>query len=159
MKQIIILMLALIGCSSADRALDTTEKNWSILELAVAQNWDNEHVQRILGAPAKIETDQQYETWYYYAEGSKHQRWIVSFELSRKEVVTVGFSPTKAIDEAFSLDSVLARWKNFNCVEHNVQRPTKGHTVLRDLTYRCDGKRKIEYNRYRELTWIWSGLN
>ena len=156
MKYLFAVLFLVISCTTfKDNSRNTMEQRWSILEKAISDKWTQEDIRHILGTPQSKKFDQEDETWFYDSKESGYQEWIISFNIKDKIVMNIGFGPTGLMDKEFTLSKILERWKKYNCVSKKSDWYSKGHTVYQDTYYLCDGNRKIEYNRYEEISWIW----
>ncbi len=155
MKCLFIIIFIAIGCTTFKNvSRDEVEKRWSILEDAIDKKWHKENVLNILGVPERKNSDNEDESWFYNSKETGYQEWVISFNLKNESVTSIGFGPTGSMDKKFTLPKILERWKKYNCVNNKSEWYTKGHTVYQDSYYLCDGNRKIEHNRYMEVSWI-----
>ncbi len=152
MKYLLTIML-LSACSSYHiTSEEKTKANWSILELAIKEKWSTGGIVKLLGKPKKIITKQDSESWYYESSENGSQEWSIGFK--DKIVNGILFIPTGSMDSRFTLDEILKRWSNLNCKKKKSKWYSKGHTVYQDQYYICNGSKRIDYNRYNEVSWI-----
>ena len=152
MKYFFILML-LMACSA--HKVSTKEKvriRWAILENAINESWTSDKIIALLGKPTEIEFDKGSKSFYYESPENGFQEWSIGF----KENVTTGisFQPTGIMRKEFALKKIRERWEKYNCVNKISDLYRKGHTIYRDEYYLCDGGKRIDYNRYKEVSWI-----
>lgn len=145
----------LISCSSAKKLTEQEEieKRWFVLEHAVSENWTQEKILQELGQPQEKSLHEGEEFWSYDAEGGEAQQWSVRFNPKNREIKHLAFSPYKLTRKGFTLDEVLERWKKFDC-KPKEERFVSGHTVHDIQYYVCDGGKRVDYNRYKDVSWI-----
>lgn len=154
MKYIVMIALFL-SCSSSELSLQTkVEPKWLILEKAIAENWDQGRILQILGSPKEKTKEKFKEFWLYESSENGVQEWSFSFNIVNKRITYIGFNPTGSMDKEFTLEKILKRWKRYNCINKKSDWYMKRHTVYQDTYYICDGNRRINYNRYKEVSWI-----
>jgi hypothetical protein len=151
-----VLLISIIVSCSSHMLLNKKriEKRWSVLESAVDKKWNQKKVLFELGKPENKDLDNESESWFYYSSDEGGQEWSISFRLKDKTVSYVGFNSPESIASEFTLDKILKRWKKLNCKKKKSKMYAKGHSVYRDQYYLCDGKKRIDYNRYKEVSWI-----
>ncbi len=152
MKYLLIIML-LTSCSSHQRTTEEKVKSkWIILENAVSEKWTPEKILERLGKPKEMRSNKGGESWYYQSSENGYQEWSIGI----KGGIVTGliYFPTGSMNDEFTLDKILKRWKKFNCKKKKSERYMKGHTVYQDQYYLCDGNKRIEYDRYNEVSWI-----
>ncbi len=153
MRYILIIIL-INACSSYSLSIEEKiQLRWAILENAVNKKWNQERISSELGEPAEKHIDKNNESWFYYAQ-EEGQEWSISFDLKDKTVSYIGYNPPELFAMKFTLDKILERWKKFNC-ENKKERFVRGHGTVHDIQYYvCDGGKRIDYNRYGEVSWI-----
>ncbi|MGB0453772.1 MAG: hypothetical protein ACPGJV_08645 [Bacteriovoracaceae bacterium] len=130
------------------------ERRWLILERAIEDRWTQKEIVNLLGSPESKDRDKEDESWSYSSEESGVQEWSISFNLKSKIVSYISYGPTGSLDNDFTLDKILKRWESLNCKKKKSKMYTRGHTVYQDQYYLCDGNKRIDYNRYNEVSWI-----
>ena len=150
----ILLIIFFLGCTPCQLDIkEKAEKHWAVLEQAVYEKWSQERVLKSLGEPKEKSLGKKNESWSYDTPNG-YQEWSFSFDLKEKNVLHVGYSPTESMTGQFTLEKILARWKKLNCKKKK-ERIIKPH-VIRDIEYYlCDGNKRINYNIYNEVSWIW----
>ncbi len=154
MRWLFIILFAISCTSFKHVGNDEIEKRWSILELAINEKWTKKDIFHILGNPESRKPDEEGESWFYDSKENDYQEWVISFNLKGEIVTNIGFGPTGSMGKEFTLPKILERWKNLNCKKKKSKWYSKGHTVYQDIYYICDGGKRIDYNRYNEVSWI-----
>lgn len=150
-----MILFLVISCTTfKDNSRNAIEQRWSILESAISAKWTKTNILNILGSPKSKKLDKEDETWFYDSKETSYQEWIISFGLKSETVTNIIFGPTGSMNTEFTLDKILMRWKKYNCVNKKSGWYAKGHTVYQDTYYLCDGNKRIDYNRYGEVSWI-----
>jgi hypothetical protein len=151
MRYILIIIL-INACSSY--TLTTEEKiqlRWMILENAVNEKWNSQRIIQKLGQPKEVRLDGDEESWYYESSENAYQEWSVG--LKDQTVTRILYIPTGVMDQAFTLDKALERWKKRKCEKMKSKMYMRGHTAIQDHYYLC-GNAKININRYNEVSSI-----
>ena len=105
-----------------------------------------------IGQPLKKYSKKSYETWYYESLETSLQEW--SIEISNKMIKGIIYFPSSSRGNDFTLVKVLKHWKNLNCKQKKSDLYRRGHTYYQDNYYLCDDNKKIDINKYNEITSI-----
>ena len=155
MKWIIIAML-LISCSLLDSTTSNdsyVKSTWEIIENASVQGWSKKEIISKLGSPHEKYVNpknKEYISWFYFQKKTGFQEWAFTFN-QEGNVKGVLYLPKDPHRSDFSIDKIMARWKNLNCEHKKKQVLMPG--LIKTVSYvGCDNeKRFIEYNRYKEV--------
>ncbi|MCT4643160.1 MAG: outer membrane protein assembly factor BamE [Bacteriovoracaceae bacterium] len=150
----ILLLITIVSCSSNQLSIkEAAESKWSVLEQSIVSNWNKSKVLSLLGEPSQ-KSGKNEDSWVYYSDQTRLQEWVIGFDIKSKKVIKVTFGPTGFLNTEFTLDKILKRWKGSSCKKMKSKMYTKGHTVYQDTYYLCGPNKRIDVNRYNEVTWI-----
>lgn len=150
----IALLIIFVSCSSNQLSRrEEVENRWSILERSIDNGWKKSKILNMLGEPSRKHLKNE-ESWIYNSKQTGFQEWVIHFDLKSKKVIGVTFGPTGILDKEFTQDKILKRWGKLNCKKRKSDMYMKGHTVYQDTFYLCDGNKRVDLNRYGEVTWI-----
>ncbi len=154
--KLVILLAFLISCSSVKTFV--SEDNyllsaWEIIEDASPKNWNKEQLISKLGLPKEQYSHpkkQNHSAWIYFDKKTGFQEWGIS--INQDGIAhSVTYLPKDPYRHEFTIEKIMARWKNLNCSHKTKQELSPG--LVKIITYLdCDnGHRIVKYNMYKEV--------
>ncbi len=149
-----ILIVLLTSCASVHQAKENhIEVIWNIIENASINGWSPKKLISKIGEPKqKIEkpTHDIYSAWIYSDRESGFQEWGISIKKDNT-IGSITYLPKDPYRHEFTVNKIMARWKNLNCKHEKKQELSPG--LVKIVTYvACDNnKRIVKYNRYKEV--------
>lgn len=158
MKSLILVFIFLTGCSttSEEKKENDVEKIWNVIENASVNSWSKKKLTNEIGEPTQIikqPTKTIFSAWIYKTKSDGLQDWGISIKQNRT-VDSITYLPEEKYRHEFTIETIMARWKNLNCKHEKKQELSPG--LIKTVTYiTCaNNKRIINYNRYKEVTSI-----
>ena len=154
--KLIILLVFLISCSSVKTIVNENNdllSTWEIIENASLKSWNKELLISKLGLPNEKYSHpkkQNHSAWIYLNKKTGFQEWGITLKHDRT-IISVTYLPNDPYRNEFTIEKIMARWKNFNCIDKTELKLSPG--LVKTITYLdCDnGHRIITYNMYKEV--------
>ena len=154
MKLLIFILLFTTGCSSfSNKTEDYVKRTWNIIENASTKKWSTSQLINHIGQPTQVfkqPAKHIYLGWIYDNKSSGFQEWGISIE-KNNIIDSVTYLPKDPYRHEFTIEKIMARWKNLNCSHKTQQKLSPG--LVKTIAYLdCDnGHRIVKYNMYKEV--------
>jgi hypothetical protein len=155
MKSLILIFIFVTACSttSEENKGNYIDKIWNVIENASVNSWSKEKLTNEIGKPTQIikqPTKTIFSAWIYKAKSDGLQDWGISIK-QNGAVDSITYLPEEKYRHEFTIEKIMARWHNLNCIHKTKQKLSPG--LVKIITYLdCDnGHRIITYNMYKEV--------
>ncbi len=152
--KILLLLIFLMSCSTTKMQSDNYVTTvWKIFDKVSNKTLKVEELSSTFG-----DTKEKYKhpkkkhtvAWLYRDRETHFQEW--SFEISNgKKIESVLYYPNESYRHEFTIEKIMANWKNLNCIHKTRQELSPG--LIKTVTYLdCDNSQRIiTYNMYKEV--------